>query len=247
MIDLPTDGNLYNLWKKRAEMPLNFSRVSVSGLNLIPADGPAIITPNHMNWKDIFFIAAMLSRPISFAATIELFDYRLCKAMLDHYFGQYIKSNIARKPMNWMNTRLARWLVARVPRMNTIPVRRSIQDKTFFERAKQRLKAGELLCVFPEGGTAHPGNLRRFKLGVAKLLSDLKKENIHKIPVFPVGIGGTYPMFLPGRRLFFHVRGPVFIDDYSSQIEKQSLREFTDKLQSIVWQLIHKDLKLSSK
>ena len=137
-----------------------------------------------------------------------------------------------------MNRNLAKWLVARVPHLKAIPVRRSIQDKVFFEKAKECLRDGELLCVFPEGGTARPGNLRRFKLGVAKLLYDLTKENINKIPVYPVGIGGTFHIFIPGRKVFFHVGKPLFIDDFCKNMEKQSLREFTDKLHSRVWNII---------
>ena len=185
-----------------------------------------------------------MKRPIYFAATIELFDYSLCRAMLDHYFGQFIKGKLARLPMKWMNRNLARWLVLRVPRLGAIPVRRSIQDKTFFERAKEHLKQGKLLCVFPEGGTARPGNLRRFKLGAAKLLCDLKKENYHRIPVLPIGIGGTFSIALPGRRLFFRVGKPLYIDDYlSSKMEKHSLRIFSDQLQNRVWHLIHKTIE----
>jgi len=240
-VDVPTDRHLYDLWQRRSAMPLHFSRVSVSGLNFIPAEGPAILAPNHQNWKDVFFIAGIVKRPIHFAATIELFDYELCRAMLDHYFGQFIKGHFARIPMKWMNRRLARWLVGRVPRLGAIPVRRSIHDKTFFERAKEHLKQGKLLCIFPEGGTARPGNLRRFKLGAAKLLCDLKKENYHRIPVLPVGIGGTFSKPLPGRKLFFHVGNPLYIDDYLlSKMEKHSLRDFSYQLQSRVWELIHK-------
>jgi len=217
IVDVPIDRHLYDLWQRRAAMPLNISRVSVSGLNFIPADGPAILAPNHHNWKDIFFIAAIVKRPIYFAATIELFDYSLCRAMLDHYFGQFIKGKLARLPMKWMNRN---------------------------ERAKEHLKQGKLLCVFPEGGTARPGNLRRFKLGAAKLLYDLKKENYHRIPVLPIGIGGTFSIALPGRRLFFRVGKPLYIDDYlSSKMEKHSLRIFSDQLQNRVWHLIHKTIE----
>jgi len=48
-------------------------RVRVSGVEHIPADGPAIIAPNHKNVLDAFFVGIATRRHVRYMAKIELF------------------------------------------------------------------------------------------------------------------------------------------------------------------------------
>ncbi len=47
-------------------------RVRFKGSEHIPADGPAIIAPNHKNFLDAFFIGLATRRPVRYMAKIEL-------------------------------------------------------------------------------------------------------------------------------------------------------------------------------
>ena len=50
-------------------LPLLF-RMDVQGLGNLPAKGPAILTPNHVSWFDVVFIAAYSkTAPVTFAAS----------------------------------------------------------------------------------------------------------------------------------------------------------------------------------
>ncbi len=48
-------------------------RVRVSGREHIPAEGPAIIAPNHKNFLDAFFVGVATHRHVRYMAKVELF------------------------------------------------------------------------------------------------------------------------------------------------------------------------------
>ena len=49
-------------------------RLSISGAEHVPAEGPAIVTPNHKSFWDSFFVGAATRRPVRFMGKSELFD-----------------------------------------------------------------------------------------------------------------------------------------------------------------------------
>ena len=49
-------------------------RLSITGAHHIPAEGPAVITPNHKSFWDSFFIGAATRRPLRFMGKSELFE-----------------------------------------------------------------------------------------------------------------------------------------------------------------------------
>ena len=48
-------------------------RFRVTGAEHVPADGPAIVAPNHKNFLDAFFVGLALNRHVRFMAKVELF------------------------------------------------------------------------------------------------------------------------------------------------------------------------------
>ena len=48
-------------------------RLGVDGIENVPAEGPAIIAPNHKSFFDSFFIAIAVPRPVRYMAKVELF------------------------------------------------------------------------------------------------------------------------------------------------------------------------------
>ena len=49
-------------------------RLSISGAEHIPAEGAAVITPNHKSFWDSFFIGAATRRHLRFMGKAELFE-----------------------------------------------------------------------------------------------------------------------------------------------------------------------------
>jgi 1-acyl-sn-glycerol-3-phosphate acyltransferase len=55
-------------------------RFRATGIEHVPAEGPAIVAPNHKNFLDPFFIGLALHRHVRFMAKVELFRGPLVEA-----------------------------------------------------------------------------------------------------------------------------------------------------------------------
>ncbi|MDZ7261770.1 MAG: 1-acyl-sn-glycerol-3-phosphate acyltransferase [candidate division KSB1 bacterium] len=231
------ESPLYLAWQRGTQKVLKTQHLIVSGLKNMPLVGSCLLTPNHLNWKDVFFIAGVIPRQIHYVATHELFHIKECQQMILNYAVEKLGTWI-RIPMKRISKKLARIIVPRVRQIGTIPIRRKNHDKRFFELAKDKLRNGKLVCIFPEGGVSLSGKLRRFKWGAAKMVYDLLMEGIERIPVIPVGMKGTEKMFFPGRNLFLRVGKPLYIDDFLLDNEKETLSYFSDILREKVNELI---------
>jgi 1-acyl-sn-glycerol-3-phosphate acyltransferase len=70
----PVPGRLYACVRAVASAALcGWFRLSVSGREQVPGEGPAILAPNHKNFLDPFFIGIVTPRPVRYMAKIELF------------------------------------------------------------------------------------------------------------------------------------------------------------------------------
>ena len=63
-----------------------------------------------------------------------------------------------------------------------------------FERARQVLGEGDLLCLFPEGAITRDGQLQPFKGGVMKILEMARAEGIDP-PVIPMALSNLWGSF----------------------------------------------------
>jgi 1-acyl-sn-glycerol-3-phosphate acyltransferase len=75
-----------------------------------------------------------------------------------------------------------------IPYLRAFPVHRGRLDREALRLAEGHLRDGDLLCVFPEGGTTITGVLYPFEGGVALLALR------NNVPIIPVGITGTDKM-----------------------------------------------------
>ena len=116
-------------------------RLRVEGVENIPESGPVLLVANHVSLIDLLLIQSLSKRPVKFMVRAEVLDF-VPTRFLFWYLG-----------------------VLRVP-----SIRRPKAMRHFFEEARQRLAAGGILCMFPEGGISGNGGLMRFRSGVAPLL-----------------------------------------------------------------------------
>ena len=74
---------LYRLVRVLVTPPLRlWFRLRVDGAEHLPADGPAIIAPNHKSFLDAFFVGLATRRPVRFMAKTELFKGPLAWPMV---------------------------------------------------------------------------------------------------------------------------------------------------------------------
>jgi 1-acyl-sn-glycerol-3-phosphate acyltransferase len=136
-------------------------RFKVTGDEHIPTEGAAILVANHVSFVDAVLLMAASPRPIRF--------------IMDH--------QIFRIPVLGWLFKLGK----------AIPIAPQKVDPAVYENAfaeaRRVLDAGDLLCIFPEGGITKDGTLQPFKGGVMKVLET------HPVPVVPLALTNLWGSF----------------------------------------------------
>ena len=114
-------------------------RVEVSGLENVPIDGPAILSPNHRSFFDSPLVMTMSPRPVVFLGKAEYMDSHKTKYLFPAFGMVPIKRDARRASMAALET------------------------------AADLLRAGRLVGIYPEGTRSRDGFLHRGHSGVAHL------------------------------------------------------------------------------
>ena len=144
-------------------------RVRTQGLRNIPDEGPVLLVCNHITYMDALVIAGAVRRPIRF--------------VMDHH--------IFKTPLLGGIFRMARAIP--IGSRNTVP---DIYN-TAFKRIDENLKAGHVVCIFPEGRLTTDGEVAAFRGGVDIILER------RPVPVVPMALRGLWGSF------FSHCGGPA--------------------------------------
>lgn len=142
-------------------------RPQVTGLENIPAEGGALIISNHVSWMDGCLLTAISPRPIRFMI-----------------YSPYTKGLFA--------SFLAK-------QADFIPIDATGGPKKLIESlnvAREALKNGEVVCIFPEGAISRTGQLQPFQRGTLKILKGI---NVPIIPVYLAGLWGSIFSYHGGR------------------------------------------------
>jgi 1-acyl-sn-glycerol-3-phosphate acyltransferase len=137
-------------------------RLRARGLQHIPAQGPCVVVCNHVSFIDALVLSAfVVRRPIRF--------------VIDH--------RMARLPgLGWF-FRIA----------GVIPIAPAHEDPELlaraYERIAERLGAGEIVGIFPEGKITRTGDLEPFRAGVEQIVARTP------VPVVPVALRGLWGSF----------------------------------------------------
>ena len=114
-------------------------KMNIEGLENIPADGPAIICPNHISFFDSVFVMTFVGRNISFVGKAEYMDSWKTK----HLFPALGMIPIDRSGGGKSDSAL--------------------------EAAEKVLRRGELFGIYPEGTRSRDGMLYKGHTGAARL------------------------------------------------------------------------------
>ena len=136
-------------------------RFKVRGDEHIPVTGAALLVCNHVSFIDAVLLMAASPRPIRF-----IMDHRIFAMPVLGAFFKLAKA---------------------------IPIASQREDPATYEqafvRARQVLRDGDLLCIFPEGALTRDGELGEFKGGVMKLL---ETDPVPVIPLALQNLWGSY-------------------------------------------------------
>ncbi len=136
-------------------------RVDKQGLEQIPDQGACVIICNHVSFVDAIVIAACVNRPVRF-----VMDHRIYGLPLLHFIFRT---------------------------MRAIPIASGKEDAALKERAfveaADALKAGEIVCIFPEGKITDTGEINPFRPGLQRILAQAP------VPVVPMALRGLWGSF----------------------------------------------------
>ncbi|MFO0713844.1 MAG: MFS transporter [Sandaracinus sp.] len=119
-------------------------RLTITGVEKVPEDGPGLVVANHVSFVDGFLVGAAVRRPIRFVMYYKIYQLPF---------------------LNW----LFRW-----GRAIPIAGRKedeALMERAFAE-VKQALAEGELVGIFPEGMITYSGEMNEFKPGVERILEE---------------------------------------------------------------------------
>jgi 1-acyl-sn-glycerol-3-phosphate acyltransferase len=115
--------------------------VDVSGADRVPAEGAAVLCPNHLSFFDSVLMALTFDRPVHFIGKAEY---------LDHWWSRRLFPAMGMIPIDRGNG--AKAMVA-------------------LDAAADVLHDGALLCIYPEGTRSRDGRLHRGHTGAARVAS----------------------------------------------------------------------------
>ena len=116
-----------------------FWDIKVDGLERLPAEGPAILCPNHISFLDSAFLMLVVPRRISFVGKAEYMD-------------------------SW-KTKFLFPLMGMIP----IDRSGGGKSQAALDTAEAVLRRGELFGIFPEGTRSRDGLLHKGRTGAARL------------------------------------------------------------------------------
>lgn len=136
-------------------------RPHCSGFERLPESGPAIIVSNHVSFADGPMIAAAVQRAVRRPVRFVIYE-PIYRVPLVHH-------------------------VMRVGR--AIPIYPSKEKvKRALDEISDGLRAGDIVCLFPEGRLTPTGGLMRFKPGIEFVLA---RDCVEVFPVALTGLWGS--------------------------------------------------------
>jgi 1-acyl-sn-glycerol-3-phosphate acyltransferase len=140
-------------------------KVTVEGVEHIPASGPGVVATNHIGYLDFVFagygVRQRDRRLLRFMAKKEVFDHKVS--------GPLMRG------------------------MKHIPVDRFGSPLDALEAAKDSLRSGEMIGMFPEGTISRSFVPRAGKTGAARMAMDMGA------PLIPGAVWGTQRILTKGR------------------------------------------------
>jgi len=182
-------------------------RVKIKGHENIPENGGCIITCNHVSYIDWLVACAVINRPVRF-----VMYYKFYSIPFIHYIfrgGKVIQiagKNEDEKILNSAMTEI-----------------------------EEGLKAGDIICIFPEGSISSDGKIAGFRTGIESMLKKVP------VPVIPMTLNGLWGSFFSRKHggralskpsvLVRNVNSTIEIDFYSpwspEDVTAKKLEEFT--------------------
>ena len=141
-------------------------RLRPTGIENVPRQGPAIVVCNHVSYMDPILLTGCIRRRMRFVMYYRIFQMPLMRFFFEH--------------------------------MRAIPIAGKMEDEQLmeeaFERVDEELAAGNVVCIFPEGGITRDGEIQRFRPGIERIIAT------RPVPVVPVSLGNLWGSWFSRRK-----------------------------------------------
>jgi 1-acyl-sn-glycerol-3-phosphate acyltransferase len=125
-------------------------------------------------------------------------------------------------------------MLGAVIRLFSFPVRRGRPQPSIIKEAIKKLKQGELIVMFPEGGRSITGSLLEAKRGIGVI------AGISRMPVVPTLIKGTEKALPVGARFLQPARITVIFGKPIVIDKKETDKHFQDRISNGIMEAIRK-------
>jgi 1-acyl-sn-glycerol-3-phosphate acyltransferase len=107
-----------------------------------------------------------------------------------------------------------------------------------WNKAKEIIRGGEWVGIFPEGTRSKDGELGEFKTGAVRLAIEMQ------VPIVPMAVVGSRNALPKGKLVMkptqvkVRVADPIYYTDYDiNSISYDDIRRLTDELRNVIWEL----------
>jgi len=203
----------------RLALAVFYRRIEVEGAEQVPASGPLLLVANHTNaLLDPVVIGTQLARPIALTARTSMARSRFMGALM----------------------RAAGAVQLRRPQeegaRDALPLSHNLDA---LAALRQRLAAGQAVCVFPEGRSHSDVAMRPFERGAARLALDYHAHG-HPSGLWIVPVGLYFEAKSTFRsRVLVRFGTPLEVAAWAAANPTGRPRQLTEVLQARVAELTH--------
>ncbi|MBW4662859.1 MAG: 1-acyl-sn-glycerol-3-phosphate acyltransferase [Chroococcus sp. CMT-3BRIN-NPC107] len=195
----------------RIVLPLHFGKITTSGQENLPTNGPVILAPTHRSRWDAVVVPAVTGRTITGRDLTFM-----------------VSENEASGLQGWF-----------VRRLGGFPVNTDRPSIRTLRYGVEVLLQQEMLVIFPEGNIFRDGSVHPLKPGLARLA--VSAETTHPglgVQVVPIGLkySQSYPQW--GCDVSIYIGSPLKVADYNLGSVKQSAKKLTSDLETALKTLI---------
>lgn len=191
----------------RVVLPLYFGKITASGQENLPTTGPVILAPTHRSRWDAIVIPAVTGRGVTGR------DLRFM-----------VSENEASGLQGWF-----------VRRLGGFPVNTDRPSISTLRHGVDVLLQREMLVIFPEGNIFRDGSLHPLKPGLARLA--LSAESTHPglgVKIVPIGLSYSQSFPQQGCDVCIQIGTPINASDYNQGSIKQSAKQLTNDLATVL-------------
>ncbi|MEY2924210.1 MAG: hypothetical protein RLZZ337_758 [Bacteroidota bacterium] len=198
---------------------LFFRKVSVSGQENIPNEGPVILVANHPNTLlDPLLVGVIAKQQVGFIAMASLFSNALLARILTYLHVLPI-----------------------IRKQDLAPGQRA-DNITTFKKAHEYLKKKNTLVIFPEGASFYEMKLQEIKTGTARIALSFEKAENYQGGLKIVPIALDYSDSIQFRSsIAITVTPPIEVKDYEAineQSEGKAIQALSEEIRQKLAQLI---------